>query len=384
MLGKSKWLLVVSFFTVLISCKKQGRDETCTPDSFQQVFDDFWNLVLTNYVFWDIDHTNWNEKYIMYRPRFQQLDMTDNGDVVRAVQLLREMTGTLVDGHFSIRFNGASVKDSIIYPVRERKKDTGSFDYNYDMLASRYLDSGYVFGFDNTGLNSADPITAIVGKINNEIIYFRCNRFDLYNSYISVEANSIRKVMDAYFGLIGNRGGNIKGIIFDLRNNPGGKVTDYDFMLGHLTEAPLIWGFTKYKMSDDPLKYTPWLEATLKPRRPTSSVASIVALTNGNSQSLAESFVLILKSLGNATIIGEKTFGATGPVTDNDRFYGGSFDIRGFMTVEMSTASFKDLNGEVYEGTGIEPDIQIDYEQTGTSADSQIERAIDFLTSEVE
>lgn len=262
--------------------------------------------------------------------------------------------------------------------MKDRKGDIESFNYDYNALATSYLDSGYVFGFDNTGSNNIDPITAIVGTIDRGIIYFRCNRFDLYTSYKSTEPNSIKKVIDAYIKLIENPREEVKGIIFDLRNNPGGRVTDYDFLLGHLTDSPITWGFTKYKISDDPLKYTPWLESTLKPMRSTPINLPILAITNGSSQS----FVLILKCLSETTVLGERTFGATGPVSDSDLLYGGSFNIRNFMTVEMSSASFKDLNGNIYEGKGIEPDIHIKYEHNSTLQDNQMEEAVKFLKSE--
>lgn len=51
------------------------------------------------------------------------------------------------------------------------------------------------------------------------------------------------------------------------------------------------------------------------------------------------------------------------------------------MTVEMSSASFKDRNGNIYEGKGIEPDIYINYEHKHTSQDNQIEEAVKVLKS---
>jgi len=378
---KNIWLIIFVLLSSLISCKKESIEVDDIDNGMLRVFEDFWYTVFTNYVFWDIDKTDWQEIRRSYHPKFRQLDITKVQDKKRAVSLFREMTKTLVDGHFSIRFKDLTLKDSLIFPLKDRKLSTQNFNYDYNAVAKNFLDPGYVFGFDNTGQNNFDPITAIVGTIDKKIIYFRCNRFDLYNSYSSTQANGVKHVIDAYVALIANKGEEVKAIIFDLRNNPGGRVTDFDFLLGHLTDSQVTWGFTKYNIFDEPLKYTPWLESKLKPKRSNPLNLSILSITNSGSQSLAESFVIILKSIPRTTVLGEKTFGATGPVADGNVLYGGSVNIRDFMTVEMSSASFKDWNGNIYEGKGIEPDIQISYDQSGTSMDNQIEEAIKFLKS---
>ena len=58
-----------------------------------------------NYVFWDIDPTDWDAVYDEYRPRFEALK--DYGFVNKdindsAARMMGELTKDLVDGHLSI------------------------------------------------------------------------------------------------------------------------------------------------------------------------------------------------------------------------------------------------------------------------------------------
>jgi len=67
---KIKYLVIsCSLFIFLASCKKdfpQQNEINSTPLTFSQVFDSFWNSMNKNYLYWDVDTTNWDEVYKNY------------------------------------------------------------------------------------------------------------------------------------------------------------------------------------------------------------------------------------------------------------------------------------------------------------------------------
>jgi len=94
--------------------------------------------------------------------------------------------------------------------------------------------------------------------------------------------------------------------------------------------------------------------------------APIVVLDDHLSVSMSELTTMAIKSLpnGNGKFIGTRTWGANGPLTSSVYFDGGQFTIgsaafgsSGYMFVYTSSSMFKDINGDIYEGVGVPPDI---------------------------
>lgn len=64
---KYKILLALLFVLGLVSCRKEmpdmqnPREETIY--NWDQLFESYWNGMNYNYVFWDIDTTDWDKMY---------------------------------------------------------------------------------------------------------------------------------------------------------------------------------------------------------------------------------------------------------------------------------------------------------------------------------
>jgi C-terminal processing protease CtpA/Prc len=71
---------------------------------------------------------------------------------------------------------------------------------------------------------------------------------------------------------------------------------------------------------------------------------------------------IAIKSMPQGLVIGETTWGATGPIADRTTFTGGSFNVGQFMSVETSSAAFKDTNGRSYEKSAVIRDITVPYD----------------------
>ena len=90
---------------------------------------------------------------------------------------------------------------------------------------------------------------------------------------------------------------------------------------------------------------------------------------------------MAVHALPGSKIIGEKTYGATGPVTGNDVYNAGSFSVGNFLSVQTSSAAFKYMDHKSYEGRGFPPDIYIPFniDSINGGIDQALNRAIQLV-----
>lgn len=369
--------------TFLLSCKK-GVPESNAGDSssFRNIFDVFWKQMNTRYSYWDIDTIDWRRVYQQYKPLFDSLDINKETDNRQAYQYFLEMATPILDGHFSITFSNRFLSNYIIYPSYQKRQRAGFFPVNYLTVDTVYFDDDYSIGYDERTIINGKPFYAICGLIDHEIVYFSCNYFRLYDYYTSSQNNAVISVLQRLFCLL--RHPNIKGVIIDVRNNSGGDIKDLNFLVGHLTSTKHSFGFTKYKIGNGPLDFTPWMEAFINPvSNATEYKKSKIVLTDRYSASLSELVAMALRSLPNSSIVGDTTWGATAFIANSALYNAGSFEVKDFMKVTMSSGAFKYIDNRLYEGVGFPPDVRIQYNTSSPDSgrDRALEKAIDIIKS---
>lgn len=381
------YLVIICFLitsSLLISCQPEEPIKIDKPKNFDEVFELFWNGMNSNYVYWDMDSTDWDAMYSRYKFLFSQLDLNNPIDINTSVEYLREMTKGIIDGHFSIKFLNIYVENLTINPLLERRQRSEALRYPYAFLLcdTIYLDSGFKLGFDYANSIFNIPLISVCGTINNEIIYFSCNFFALTKSYESNVTSDVKETLQYFFDLLDNVPPHIRGIIIDVRGNPGGDLVDLNFLLGRLIDKPLHIGFCQYKSNYGRLDFTPWIKAYVNPSSGSHKIQlPVVVLADKFSASLSESIVMAVRSMPNGIFIGENTWGATGPIIDNAVYNSGTFDIKDFMQVQTSSCKFKYLDNQIFESTGIMPDVFIPFSSLVLSSghDLQIEKAINVI-----
>lgn len=379
-------ILLITIICALYSCKKSNTlIEKKEPTSFNEVFEGFWDGMNQNYLFWDIDTTNWDVIYLKYRPLFQKLDLKNDDDVRKSVPYFREMTEKLVDGHYNIIFTHKAIQDFNIYPAYARKLKAHNFQspYNYIKVDTNYLDRGFKFVVDNSSVaGSGVPLQILVGTINDSILFFRCNEFSLFNSYQSTSQNNIRSTLNYFFDFLSTHASQLKGIIIDVRSNSGGNVADLQFLLSPLINKPLYFGYTHYKNGTGRLDYTTWINASVNPSGKNIAIGKpIIALTDRATASLAEIIAMAIQAMPDGFVIGDTTWGATSPLVNEEVYNSGSFEIKNFLTVHSSSCRFKYINGASYEGRGFPPDITVpfDFNALENGKDAVLERSINYI-----
>ncbi|MBB6130749.1 S41 family peptidase [Mucilaginibacter lappiensis] len=379
-------ILLFIIVAMIMSCRKQ-LDQQVNPSSepennFKDVFNAFWNGMNRNYVMWDIDTTNWNNMYRIFSPAFSKLQIDNPVDRALAAHYLRQMSIGLRDSHYSLEFNDPLLKDSSIIPADIRLKQRPDYHLPYpadyfDQIAQRYLDQPYYAAAYNT--DQQHSLRYIAGTIHNHILYFRLNAFSVYRAF-NGDNNGMTVLLNFVFNSIKNN--NTRGVIFDLRDNTGGDLQDLNFLVGQFISSPLQYGSSRYKSNNNPFDHTPWMPALITPAPGSKKFTKkIVVLVNMHSISMAELTTMALKALPNTVVIGERTYGANGLLTNEEDLNDGSFNVGDFANIQMASALFKFKDNQVYEGVGFPPDIQVSYNesQVGIYVDKQFEKAISLF-----
>ena len=372
---------VLIFFT---SCRREisapNQPEAYVGGNFEQVFDAFWNGMNNNYVFWDIDTTNWDAVYSRYRPLFSSLNINDSNDVRKSVGYFHDMTKGLIDGHFTLTFTDSQLVSATIDPAYERIQKRNDFHSPFfyaPIVAGRYLDSNFIFGYDST-TSPGDLRFALTGTINRNVAYLTFSEFSLKSSFESANSNGIKPVLSYFFNLIRSPN-SLKGIIIDVRLNGGGDIADLNFLVGKFITTPLKFGYTRYKSGNGRLDRTPWADAIVSPQpNAVSIVIPVIVLADMYSVSMAELTTMAIHTLPNGKFIGETTWGANGPLSPNEFFNAGQFVAAGFVNVYTSSSEFKYLDNNIYEGKGFPPDIAVPFDPAALESgdDPALDKAI--------
>lgn len=159
----------------------------------------------------------------------------------------------------------------------------------------------------------------------------------------------------------------MKGLIVDVRSNPGGLVTAVSDILDQiLPEGTVVYTEDKYGKKET---YTSDASCIDYP---------MAVLVNGDSASASEIFAGAIKDYKYGTLIGTKTFGkgivqTVFPLEDGD-------------AIKITTAKYYTPNGNYIHGKGIEPDINLEYKYSGPKDsaydmqyDNQLQKAIEVV-----
>lgn len=147
-------------------------------------------------------------------------------------------------------------------------------------------------------------------------------------------------------------------VIIDLRNNPGGHGEMVRLISSYFLDDRPRHLDTVHDMTDDSY-HQMWSQVFVPGRKMTDT--DLYILTSRRTGSAAEAFPYIFKHLSRATIVGERTAGAAHPIKPVSLGRGFVMNVPYARPVNPNT-------GGNWEGTGVQPDIQIDPERALATA----------------
>ena len=188
---------------------------------------------------------------------------------------------------------------------------------------------------------------------NNKIGYIRISTFMNHTG---------SKLQEQLTQLEKKAGGNLKGLILDLRNNPGGLMSEAIAVTDTFLGSGMI-AATRMRLSESELKYM------ANPKQSIQGVP-IVILVNEGTAAASEIVSGALKDHKRATIIGMQTYGS-GSIQTIIPLGNGS-------ALKLTTARWVTPGGKFIHGQGITPDIIVEKSST-ESDDAQLADAVRYL-----
>lgn len=138
--------------------------------------------------------------------------------------------------------------------------------------------------------------------------------------------------------------GSKKGVLLDLRGNPGGLLEEAVGVASLFLDGGRIVSYTQRGGASE------FFEA----RRGGDTTTPLVVLVDALTASSAEIVAAALQERGRAVIIGQRTFGK-GSVQE-------PFSVSDGSQVKFTVGHYRTPSGRDIDGIGVEPDIETDYE----------------------
>ncbi|WP_070989553.1 S41 family peptidase [Halofilum ochraceum] len=155
------------------------------------------------------------------------------------------------------------------------------------------------------------------------------------------QTNTQQAVDEAIRGLKDKAENGLRGLVLDLRNNPGGVLSAAVSVSDTFLEDGLIV-YTEGRVKDSKLRYS---------ARPGDAIdgAPMIVLVNEGSASASEIVAGALQDHERALVVGKQTFGKGSVQTIQDLSNGGA--------LKLTTARYYTPDGRSIQAEGIEPDI---------------------------
>lgn len=305
--------LLILFLISAASCTDifMGEDIKSTP---RENFNYLWNTLDQKYSFFAYKNVDWNEVYAKYNKL-----VSDDMEDPQLFGLFFEMLSELRDAHVNLKspFN-VSRYDEVFTRSPE--------NFNARLVQDHYLRSTYF----------------ITGPFKHQSIALGTIGYVRFSSFSAAMSKSdIDFVLNTYK--------NHKGLIFDVRDNGGGYISNV-FKLCKAFADQRRHVYTSYiKTGPGHEDFSEPNEVYLSPDSKTPFTKPVCVLTNRGCYSATSFFVLAMKSFPNVTIVGDTTGGGLGAPTGAELPNGWSFRFSCTRTLSPDGINYED---------GIPPDIQ--------------------------
>lgn len=190
---------------------------------------------------------------------------------------------------------------------------------------------------------------------NDKVVYIRLSQFgdSTNDEWQRVAANIDRQM---------SQDKNIKGIVFDLRNNPGGYLSDAVYIASEFIKDGTA--VMQEDRNGERQSYPVSGKGLL-------TDAPVIVLINKGSASASEIVSGALRDHQRAKLVGETSFGK-GTIQQAE-------DLGGGAGLHVTIAKWLTPDGIWVHKKGLEPDVKVELDKNDQARDTQLEKAIETL-----
>ncbi len=258
----------------------------------QTNFEFLWKTFHKRYPFFELRKVDWTKQYDLYRPK-----VTSKTSDSELFQFFCEMLRPLNDGHIELKGKvGGERKARYFCPENKPR-----FHQEFTRREIRQL-------FKTTGKTL---VTHGFGKpAKTEAWMLRYCRSQEFGYIRILELEGIRKRrLSAALDRIARDFGSLRGIIVDIRDNPGGEDSIAISIANRFCDRKRGAFRRKTKIGPGTNDFTPLKTWHLEPQGNAQFTGPIALLTCDSVFSGGEAFALAMKQLPHVTIIGDHTNG---------------------------------------------------------------------------
>lgn len=350
---KYKFLTVILlFFTIVTSltaCSLLiGGESDNNPES---IFEEVWNDFNNTYALFSVKNIKWDEIYTTYRPR-----INNNMNNYELYEVIKDMLLTLHDGHVYLMtpfgyMNSKGVNDTVEL-------------FSIDMVVNEYLDNNK---------HSGDGLFTY-GRIKNHlnIGYIHIKSFHSGLTMLNQRQDWANDI-----DIIINELNDTDSIIVDVRGNRGGLTGNANLVAGRFVLMDSVYAFSKTKNGPEHEDFGPSVSLEVKKAGSKQYNKRIILISNKETMSAGEQFVLAMKTQPHVIHTGSGTHGVFSLSLQRTLVNGWKYSV--------SVQRVTDPTGNCYEDIGILPigenfvtNSQIDMD---IDKDTQLEKAIELTFS---
>jgi carboxyl-terminal processing protease len=207
--------------------------------------------------------------------------------------------------------------------------------------------------FDVTLTRSVIKIKSVKSRLEGKVGYLRISSFsEQTDTGVREEIEKLKKEAN----------GRLQGIVLDLRNNPGGLLTQAVSVADDFLDKGEIVS-TRARKPEDAQRFN------AKPGDLADGLP-IVALINGGSASASEIVAGALQDHGRAIVLGTKSFGKGSVQT--------IIPLSGHGAMRLTTARYYTPSGRSIQAVGIEPDIVVEQARIESMKEASQRREADL------
>ncbi len=325
-------LVVLCIFS--FSCEKALFEEDIqTGDPFVN-FDYLWEECWHKYSFFEHKGVDWPLVKETYRPALYYGMDEDSLFAVMSAMLME-----LRDDHTNLRspFN--------VFAYRNYMSGPRNFDWR--LLMDHYLPRDYhTTGPFRHAFLSGDSIGYIYlpgfqGDVSNATLDFLMNRY-----------------------------ANTQGLILDIRQNSGGSISYVYRILSRFIDKETLLYYSRIKSGPGREEFSALEPVSLKPSENTRYTGKVVVLADRGSYSASSFMALGVRSIPNATLMGDTTGGGLGLPSSGQLPNGWTFRFSITQTLDQNHNNYED---------GVPPEVNAYIDWNNPNKDEVLEKAMEEI-----
>lgn len=302
-------------------------------DDAEEIFEDLWKTFFNRYPFFELRNVDWNKQYDIYRPKVKK-----NTNEDELFDIFCEMLAPLNDGHVELIAKAKGNQKKRYFNPESKPRFWREFTKKERKRLFRTTGETLVAnGFGRPKETAA------------WIIHFCRSESYGYIRILELEGVKKRK-LTAALDKIACEFKSLKGIIIDIRDNPGGDDSTVIKIVNRFCEDKRVAFHRRTKIGQGNDNYSPFSTWQMEPEGSAQFTGPIALLTCDSVFSGGEVFALAMKQLPHVTIIGDYTNGIFSYQLEKKLANGWQY----FLSYQI----YYSADMKCYEGEGVPADIR--------------------------